>query len=655
MGNRIKLNGTTANAFQIGLKGPILSSNNVTSEYQLNLPANVGNNNQYLRTDGTGNLSWATVSGGGGTPGGANTQVQFNDDGSFGGDANFTFNKTTSLLSVTGNIGVSNGITTTDFVTFNTAQTGNGAIGQLTWNDGDGTLDLTLKGGNTTLNIGTQEYARVYNAEATTLNKGEVVYIFGAQGNRVSVKRAQANTEATSFGTLGLVAETIASGAEGYIIVSGALYKLNTDGLTAGQAVYLSPTVAGGYTTTKPVAPNQLVILGWIERVSTTVGSIYVKVDNGYELDELHDVLITSPQAGQVLVYNASNLWVNGNAQYSNTAGTVTANAQPNITSVGNLTSIVVTGNANVSNLNLTGNIVDTGALAIQTGNNGNINLQPNGTGIVVANSAISATGNITAPFFIGNGALLTGISGGGGGSSIANGTSNINIPIANGNILFSANAANSMNITPSNIIVGNGTGGTITGALSVTSNVINATTITVTNMGVNLLSVTGNANISNLNISAIANIPNIQIIRIGGGNSGEMIATLGDGNLYYTTVAPISRSLANGNSSISIPSSGSNIIFNVTGAPNTAVFTNSSVQFATGAGGNITGANVINANTFNTGNILKLGVYTVANKPASGNVGQIISISDSTPGGKIAFWDTTSNRWSYVNDNSAV
>jgi hypothetical protein len=102
MANRIKLAGTTANAFTIGLNGVTLNAANI-GPYQLNLPANVGANAQVLTTDGLGNLSWANQSGGG-SPGGTNTQVQFNDAGNFGGNANFTFNKTTSVLSVTGNV-----------------------------------------------------------------------------------------------------------------------------------------------------------------------------------------------------------------------------------------------------------------------------------------------------------------------------------------------------------------------------------------------------------------------------------------------------------------------------------------------------------------------------------------------------------------------
>lgn len=191
------------------------------------------------------------------------------------------------------------------------------ADGTMSWDDGDGVPSVQLKGGNTTLQVGTQEYARVYNDSGATLTKGQVVYISGAQGNRVAVKLAKADVEATSFGTIGLVAETITNGAEGFIIVSGALYKLNTTGLTAGATVYLSPTTAGAYTTTKPQAPDQLVVIGWVERISATVGSIYVKIDNGYEIDELHDVQITSPASGNILIYDASTtpigVWKNAN------------------------------------------------------------------------------------------------------------------------------------------------------------------------------------------------------------------------------------------------------------------------------------------------------------------------------------------------------
>jgi hypothetical protein len=262
----------------------------------------------------------------------------------------------TSVGTLT-NLAISGNLTTVDSVTYDTTAGITPGVAQTAWDDGEGTLALGLKGGNVVLNIGEQEVKRVYNAEANTLVKGEVVYVFGAQGNRISVKRALANTDANSAGTIGIVQESIASGSEGFIINSGTLYKFNTSAYTPGQPIYLSPTTPGAFTTTKPLAPNHLVTLGWIERVHATVGSIYVKINNGYELDELHNVSIANAANGQTLVYS-NGIFINGNAQYSNTSGTVLTNSQPNITSVGTLSGLSVVGNLNITgNINATGNI----------------------------------------------------------------------------------------------------------------------------------------------------------------------------------------------------------------------------------------------------------------------------------------------------------
>jgi hypothetical protein len=63
-----------------------------------------GDNGYFLQTDGMGRLTWAPGGSGNGVPGGANTQVQFNDEGNFGGDAGFTYNSINNILSVSGNI-----------------------------------------------------------------------------------------------------------------------------------------------------------------------------------------------------------------------------------------------------------------------------------------------------------------------------------------------------------------------------------------------------------------------------------------------------------------------------------------------------------------------------------------------------------------------
>jgi hypothetical protein len=218
------------------------------------------------------------------------------------------------------------------FITLDTSPTTTtAAVGEISWDDGGGAPSIVLKGGHVTNVIGQQEYGRVFNDSGTALTKGQVVYVSGAQGNRIAVKLARADVEVTSRSTIGFVAESIAIGAEGFVITAGPLFKINTLGLTQGQPVFLSPTTAGAYTTTTPAAPDHTVILGWIERVHASVGSIYVKVDNGYEIDELHNVLISGAASGNTLIYDAvTKVWKNANLTDGNGisitegAGTIT-------------------------------------------------------------------------------------------------------------------------------------------------------------------------------------------------------------------------------------------------------------------------------------------------------------------------------------------
>lgn len=208
--------------------------------------------------------------------------------------------------------GITGGISSPDYVQFDTAAAAAGAVGRLLWNDTDGTLEFGLKGGNVTLQIGQEEVIRVTNTAGVTMTDGQAVYITGSTGNHLNVTLAQANAEATSSKTLAVVTETIANNNTGFATSSGLVRGLNTSALTEGAAIWLSPTVPGGLTSTKPVAPNHAVLIGWCVRQHASVGVIYVHIANGYELEELHNVLITAAANNQILRYDAAtNLWKN--------------------------------------------------------------------------------------------------------------------------------------------------------------------------------------------------------------------------------------------------------------------------------------------------------------------------------------------------------
>ena len=154
--------------------------------------------------------------------------------------------------------------------------------------------------------------AVVTNADSVPLVRGDVVYSYRSQGDRVSVRKASASGEATSSKVLGFVNDSIAINGTGYVTLYGSMDRLDLGTpFVAGDPLWLG-TTPGTYTRVKPVAPIHLVYLGVVQRANPGNGTAYIKIQNGYELDELHDVLITNLSARQVLQRNEDNtLWIN--------------------------------------------------------------------------------------------------------------------------------------------------------------------------------------------------------------------------------------------------------------------------------------------------------------------------------------------------------
>ena len=144
------------------------------------------------------------------------------------------------------------------------------------------------------------------------MTEGKVIYATGSDGSNITVAYASASGEATSSKTLAVMTETVTGGNKGFATTFGLVRGLNTDGMTEGAAVWLSPTGSGNMTTTRPTTPDHAVFIGYCLRSNSNNGVVFVNIQNGYELDELHNVKITNPQDGQYLRYQASTgLWVN--------------------------------------------------------------------------------------------------------------------------------------------------------------------------------------------------------------------------------------------------------------------------------------------------------------------------------------------------------
>lgn len=149
---------------------------------------------------------------------------------------------------------------------------------------------------------------------AAAVTAGQAVYVSGADGSNVIISKASNDSEATSSKTLGLVEADLAINAHGYVVVSGLLEGIDTSAANAaGDPVWLGTNGNLLYGLgNKPVAPAHMVYLGVVVRDQSNNGAIEVKVQNGYELDELHDVAISGVAAGDVIIRNAGNtLWEN--------------------------------------------------------------------------------------------------------------------------------------------------------------------------------------------------------------------------------------------------------------------------------------------------------------------------------------------------------
>jgi hypothetical protein len=152
------------------------------------------------------------------------------------------------------------------------------------------------------------------NKTGATLTKGTIVYLksSSASGTHPEALKADALTEATSSKTIGAVFEDTLNDAIGKIVTTGEVDNLDTSAFTIGTKLWLS-TTPGQVTATPPTQPNHTVFIGTVTRSQNGNGRILYTIQNGFELNELHNVLISGSLAnGDVLAYNStSQLWEN--------------------------------------------------------------------------------------------------------------------------------------------------------------------------------------------------------------------------------------------------------------------------------------------------------------------------------------------------------
>jgi hypothetical protein len=150
------------------------------------------------------------------------------------------------------------------------------------------------------------------NSTGVPIQAFRVVYISGSTGNEPNITLAQGNNDPNSSKTFGVTPLVINNNTNGTVVHNGEIDNLNTAAFTAGNLLWLSPTTPGLVTTTRPPAPDHAVFIGYVVRSHPTQGKIIVTIQNGFELNELHNVLINGVSNGQVIQYeSATSLWKN--------------------------------------------------------------------------------------------------------------------------------------------------------------------------------------------------------------------------------------------------------------------------------------------------------------------------------------------------------
>jgi hypothetical protein len=319
------------------------------------LPSQAGNAGKFLKTDGNSTL-WETIPGGGDMLGANNLTdvasttaafsnikqaatttasgvVTFATSGESAAlkavqanDARLSDSRTPTAHASTHETGGSdpidfpvdsvfgaiNTITQVDYLALNVSSTVAVTTAKIVWNATETTGELGFNASVNTL-LGMDVHAQVYNQSGSPFTKGQVVRVDGSSGTRLKASLALATSDANSAQTFGLCAQTIGNNGSGVIITQGLLRAIDTNAYNTGDTLWLSATTPGAMVNVRPVAPYHGVRVGYVvKKAGSADGIIFVDVQNGLELEELHDVAITAVQNNDIIAYNASTtVWRN--------------------------------------------------------------------------------------------------------------------------------------------------------------------------------------------------------------------------------------------------------------------------------------------------------------------------------------------------------
>jgi hypothetical protein len=643
-----------------GTAGPILSLSTANG-----LVANVYQ---------TGGQIVSIASGGSGAgAAGSNTQIQYNNNGILQASSTLTFDYANNILLVGGNANVAN-LNSTGIVTAVT----------LSSNVATGTAPITVNSTTKVANLNA-DFVDGYNTSVTT--SANTIVVRDANGN-ISGNAVTANS--ASLGTLA-VTRTSNLGPVGNVTITGG---------TTGQYLQTNGSGVLSWATVSTIIPN-------ISNGTSNVNINAVNGNVGVSVAGTSNVLLVTGTGANISGYaNITGNVSAGNISGTLLTGTLTTATQPNITSVGTLTTLTV-GNATANTIVGNGNITTTGSIIatgsgsfsgglstttlITTGNVTTANVFASGTLSVGGNitggnlfttgsanaASLTTTGNITSgnltTFGLANvGSLSTTgiISATGnvtGGNLITTGSANVGSIVSSGSGsfnggLFTTTLNTTGNVTTANVFA--------VGSLLTTGNITGANLITAGLANVGSLSAAGSITGGNLTTSGSANVGSLSAT---GNVTGGNLITAGSANVGSLNV--LGTIVANGYSSIIANGSGS---FNG-GLSTTTLITTGNVTtanvFASGTlsvGGNITGGNLFTTGSANaasltttgnitSGNLTTFGAFSVSGISNLGPVGNVVITGGAagyylqTNGSGVLSWQPVSSVTALVSGNSNV
>ncbi len=178
------------------------------------------------------------------------------------------------------------------------------------WDSAEETVALIMNGA--IQHIGLDTFYNVKNGTGSTILKGTAVRFDGTDGGsgHLLIAPILANGFYPSTYYMGITAEDIGSGDFGKVMQFGKLRGINTNSYTNGDILYVSTSSAGGFQTTVPTAPNNIIIAAAVVRASNN-GTLMVRATLGSNINSDEGVKITSPTTGQLLQLQSNGLWEN--------------------------------------------------------------------------------------------------------------------------------------------------------------------------------------------------------------------------------------------------------------------------------------------------------------------------------------------------------